>query len=313
MTRALILLLLLFPSTARAWNKPGHMAVGAIAHDVLKQDDPATIGRVVALLKQHPSYAESWAPKLADLPEEQRDRALFMFAAKWADDIRTVKEFDRPTWHYINLPYKPAGEPASIAPPPAPPINIVSQTKSNFDIAAGKGPADQQTPAARAVAATWVFHLVGDVHQPLHAVSLFTRDFRPPTGDRGGTFFYVRATPDARPVSLHKIWDDLLTGTETVREAANVATALRLNNDLAKDKLTELAETDPAKWASAESFNLAKDKVYAFDGKPIAGAKTGADDTPVLPEGYLKEAKRVAERRAVLAGYRLAALLKSIP
>ncbi|HYE20598.1 MAG TPA: S1/P1 nuclease [Tepidisphaeraceae bacterium] len=313
MVRALILLLALTPFSAPAWNKPGHMAIGAIAHDVLKQDDPAAIARVTALLKQHPSYAESWAPKLTDLPDDQRDRALFMFAAKWADDIRGNKEFDRPTWHYINIPYKPAGEPDSLQPPPAPPINIVSQTKANLDIAAGKGPADQQTPAARAVAAGWVFHLVGDVHQPLHAVSLFTRDFRPPTGDRGGTFFYVRATADARPVSLHKIWDDLLTGTETVRDAGNVATALRLDKDLAKDKLTELAESDPEKWASAESFNLAKEKVYAFEGKMVAGAKTGADDTPVLPDGYLKEAKRVAERRAVLAGYRLAALLKSIP
>ena len=34
----------------------------------LMLDDPAAIARVVALLKQHPSYAESWGPKLDDLP-----------------------------------------------------------------------------------------------------------------------------------------------------------------------------------------------------------------------------------------------------
>ena len=33
---------------------------------------------------------------------------------------------------------------------------------------------------------------------------------------------------------------------------------------------------------------------------------------PVLPEGYTKEAKAVAERRIVLAGYRLADLLKKV-
>ncbi len=30
----------------------------------------------------------------------------------------------------------------------------------------------------------WVFHLVGDVHQPLHTVALFTTQFPPPEGIR---------------------------------------------------------------------------------------------------------------------------------
>jgi len=34
------------------------------------------------------------------------------------------------------------------------------------------------------------------------------------------------------------------------------------------------------------------------------------DDAPTLPDGYTKKAKAVAERRIVLAGYRLADLLK---
>src|SRR5262249_13992287 len=36
----------------------------------------------------------------------------------------------------------------------------------------------------KAVALSWVFHLVGDVHQPLHAATLYNGQF--PRGDRGG-------------------------------------------------------------------------------------------------------------------------------
>jgi hypothetical protein len=42
--------------------------------------------------------------------------------------------------------------------------------------------------------AAWLFHLVGDIHQPLHTVQLFTREY--PNGDRGGNEICVRVTPD---------------------------------------------------------------------------------------------------------------------
>jgi hypothetical protein len=52
---------------ALAWNKPTHMIVGAIAYDVLKQDSPATIARVLELLKSHPEYDTRHAlPDCAD-------------------------------------------------------------------------------------------------------------------------------------------------------------------------------------------------------------------------------------------------------
>lgn len=50
-------------SPALAWNKPTHMVSGAIAYDVLKQDSPETIARVVELLKAHPQY-DTFATRL---------------------------------------------------------------------------------------------------------------------------------------------------------------------------------------------------------------------------------------------------------
>ena len=44
---AAVALLLLIAPTALAWNAGGHMVSASIAYDVLKQDDPATLARVL--------------------------------------------------------------------------------------------------------------------------------------------------------------------------------------------------------------------------------------------------------------------------
>lgn len=41
-----------------------------------------------------------------------------------------------------------------------------------------------KTTAQRALFARYLIHVVGDIHQPLHSVSLYNQTF--PSGDRGG-------------------------------------------------------------------------------------------------------------------------------
>jgi hypothetical protein len=57
------------------------------------------------------------------------------------------------------------------------------------------------------------------------------------------------------------------------------------------------------------SFELAK-KVAYRDGQVTGSAIR--DAAPVLPGGYTDEAKAAAERQIVLAGYRLAEVLKAV-
>ena len=62
-------------------------------------------------------------------------------------------------------------------------------------------------------------------------------------------------------------------------------------------------------WAKPESYELAKKVAYGN------GTLTGSpkeESASVLPRDYLNTAKRVAERRAILAGYRLADLLQQV-
>jgi hypothetical protein len=64
----------------------------------------------------------------------------------------------------------------------------------------------------------WVLHLVGDIHQPLHAVSRFTHQL--PQGDLGGN--RVRLCDPACRQELHFVWDQAL-GRGTPTEALALA------------------------------------------------------------------------------------------
>jgi S1/P1 Nuclease len=123
-------------SSAVAWNKAGHMVSGAIAYADLKQANPETLARVIALLKTHPHFETKWAPRLVQLPlsPEEQDLYLFMLAARWPDDIRGDPTFHHGAWHYINLPYKPEGQPASVQTVDPPPDNILQAYQTNLDI-----------------------------------------------------------------------------------------------------------------------------------------------------------------------------------
>ena len=100
-------------------------------------------------------------------------------------------------------PFRPEDEPASVQTKPLQAENILTPIAENERI--GVGASD---PAKRAIALTWLFHLVGDLHQPLHTVQLLTREYS--QGDRGGNQICVRVAPDRAPLDLHRLWDGLL-------------------------------------------------------------------------------------------------------
>lgn len=284
-----------------AWNKAGHMVSGAIAYAQLKAANPAVADRVIQLLKTHPQYEKSWAQRLEDAPDGERDLTLFMLAARWADDIRGDAAYHHSRWHYINLPFKPAGQPDSVVPPAADADNILRAFEVNLAIAANEKAVD----ADRAIALTWIFHLVGDAHQPLHSTALFTTDY--PRGDRGGNSVMIRVKePDGQPINLHKFWDDLIIGSENLRSVRNRAIELRLRPDFARSAMLELRDPEFEHWIKRESFELARSAAYR-DGQ-VTGSPDAAT-APVLPADYVPQAKAIGERRIVLAGHRLADVL----
>lgn len=298
---------LLTASSALAWNRAGHMVSGAMVYAALKRADGAALDAWTAVLRRHPHYAQRWQIKLEAVEASQRDPYLWMLAARWPDDVRGDPTYDQPAWHYINYAYKPADQPESVATIGPAAVNILSAFREQLETL--KSEADDPR---QAVALCWLLHLVGDVHQPLHTTKLFTTDFPAPEGDRGGTLFYIRATEQAEPITLHKFWDDLILGSEEVRAVGNRSILLR--REYPASGFAELApapaESDFRHWAETESFSLARSAVYR--GGQLQGSPQRAD-APVLPGGYARQSKRVAERRLSLAAWRLAALLGQLP
>ncbi|HSP68911.1 MAG TPA: S1/P1 nuclease [Bryobacteraceae bacterium] len=282
-----------------AWNRAGHMAMAAITYDELRREAPATIARVVAILRQHPQYESRWKPQIDGMSPEDQQRFLFMLAARWPDDIRGDSALDHPKWHYIDYPYKPPGQPASVLAPAPEAENMVAAFQNNVQIAQGTAPDEQ-----KAIALCWIIHVLGDVHQPLHTAALFTTQF--PAGDRGGNLIFIQAGASRpRTENLHAYWDNILPTDDRYGAASALARAFEARHP--RLTLGELAEPHFEAWAQ-ESFKLAGSTVYR-KGKIQSGADR--NHGAPLPRGYHAAAQRVAERRLVLSAYRLADFLRS--
>lgn len=283
-----------------AWSKSGHMLTGAIAHQDLKQRDPAAAKVVAELLwnstlpKIH-KEADSYYSH--DMDPQFR---FFLAAARWADDVRDLKEEHQKYWHFINIPYKPDGEPNWIRPSNPKRSNIKVTLTEQIKILRD----EDSTDADKAKALVWVFHLVGDIHQPLHTIAIFSKQY--PRGDSGGNAIYIRPQIGKGAINLHSYWDRSLGTSDNVTDIKNQGILLR--NMHTRSSLDEVEEDDLDAWIK-ESYDLAVEAAY-LSGE-LTMAKKASQAVPV-PDGYNDTMKTASEKRAVLAGYRLSDLLSSI-
>lgn len=310
-----LLAALSFTQTARAWNATGHMMVAKEAWDEMT---PAERQKATAILKNLPhfDYVVSHMPKDYSDP----DAYAFMEAATWPDNIRSNDHPDHaehhPTWHYIDYPVNPDNVPGAEMPNEtwdgkSDPENILQALQKET-----KELSDPDTaPDRRAIALCWVIHLVGDIHQPLHATSLFSKSY--PTGDKGGNSFLVKG-PFGN-TGLHSLWDNMLGVSRNPdaidKQLAPLEKDPKYSREAMKD---QIAKTDPKDWAK-ESYDLALSVVYQnahLEGasKELLHEDMKKADLPPLPVGYVEKGVALAQRRIMLAGHRLADLLaKTLP
>jgi hypothetical protein len=310
-TRALALAALLcLAGRAEAWNDFGHMETAAIAWAKLT---PEVRTRVAALLERNPSYS-NWVvgAKAAD-----RARVAFLRASTWADAIRSDSHFDddaqdSPTatqnigygdllrhkyWHFVDQPFSPDNTPTTQAPAP----NVATQIAAFRAALASHDLSDD----VKSYDLTWLVHLVGDAHQPLHCVSRY--DQADPKGDRGGNTVRItgnespvpcddpRFCPYGPPGNLHALYDDA-TGSSYSTAAASAAAARLPDAPDAKAQIL-----DEKAWIQ-EGLELAQSSIYV---KPI-----GIGRGPfAISKEYQRKAVELAKKRVALAGARLANLL----
>jgi hypothetical protein len=77
-----LLTIAVVPLPASAWNIPGHMLSGAIAYQVLQQENSQTIEKVTTALAKHPWYSNQWQARLQDVAVADHSLVLFMQAAR---------------------------------------------------------------------------------------------------------------------------------------------------------------------------------------------------------------------------------------
>ena len=298
-----------FAIRVAAWDDEGHMMVAAIAYDHL---NPDVRSRVDHLLTLNPYY-NTWTSMLPQgISETQRNKMVFMLAATWPDAIKRDNAYqndgadngDRPSgpeasqnigysdhlrhkyWHFVDRPFSQDG--TALEQPTTP--NAETQIAEFRRILASGSP-----DPLKSYDLSWLLHLIGDVHQPLHCASRFSQS--EPHGDAGGNRVKLCAPPCRD--ELHAFWDDVLGTSHSPSVALTAAAALHLNNA----DTNAANDTTTGDWID-ESFQLAKENVYSG---PI-----GAGDGPFsVTPAYRQSARKIAERRVTLAGFRLAAVLNS--
>jgi hypothetical protein len=290
--------------TAAAWNDFGHMEVAAVAWE--KLDAPVRT-QVATLLKLNPMYG-SWTKGVA---AQDRDRTAFLLAATWADAIKDASagytddkapsvpdpprkagykdRLQHRYWHFIDMPFSPDGTGTK---PPAPPNAKTQIAAFRAELSKKDAPS-----GVRSYDLVWLLHLVGDVHQPLHATARFVATQH--GGDHGGNDVLLCSdTACQRPDTLHFHWDGLLGPSHM-----KIADVVQAAHQLPEADATLAGVTNEAQWID-ESFAEAKKDAYAAPVGPTAGPFT-------LNNAYDTRAHADAKVRVALAGARLARLLNS--
>ena len=307
--RAVFLLFAAFTSAAWGWSMGGHRVTGVMTARALAATAPHAVTAIHALMQSHPA-ADAFAARLNEAGDDTgaRSERLFAEMAQWPDEVRSgaLKAYHRGDWHTIDVPF--------VAPGYNPPrealiagTNLLTALEENLRIAA-----DIAAPATdRAVALCWIFHLVGDLHQPLHAASLYSPAF--PDGDRHGTRFYVRPPHGDDAVSLHYFWDSAIQRSQQMTEVLRTAT--QLQSLYPRETLDELLQRpyldtgSPRRWILEESHRLAISSAYR-DGQ-LAGSADRRSAVR-LSEAYAAAAQGIAARRMALSAIRLAEVLRAI-
>jgi hypothetical protein len=291
-----------FAVPAFGWHDTGHKITAYIAWQRMT---PEVRDRVVKILLAAPEDAQlsTFYMSYGSQSEETRKRDFFIMASTWADlikdknfDVR-YKKYNHNNWHYYDTLWmlkdgkveflKTSDDPGHMMEKLAEFDKTIRGTASNAD---------------KAIALAWMEHLIGDVHQPLHATTrAYGTDDK---DDHGGNLFSLtpKGTPRAQADDLHTFWDGIIgRNIPNTGDACDTAYLIPIAQTIMKDYPYDKLRTrlEPGKFDvwEKESVDIATTEVY----KGVKRYEEPSND-------YKKKAFKIAEERLALAGYRMAEL-----
>lgn len=311
---AIALLLSVSGRPASAWNPYGHMAVACVGYKNMTAQARA---RATQLLKLNPYY-EQWKKQAGDVKsDDELNLRVFMLAATWPDVIKGDKSFTtdgaeggfRPSgpsasqntgyddkqlhmyWHFYD---KPFSDNKKAALPTVPTPNSETQMAAFRKVLSSTDASDE----LKSYDLTWLIHVVGDIHQPLHNVARISDQY--PNGDNGGNLVKLTCPDCPSKYNLHWFWDGALgsSGDPKVIPDPNKVIETASHFPKVNKKASENLDVDT--WIQ-ESFKIAQNSIY----KPL-GKTNGPFE---LSEKYKAQSKTIAEKQGELGGERLANLL----
>ena len=282
---ALLTSLLLLTGHARAFGPEGHAIIAEIAEARLTDKAKEQIAALLKLDDSHAKHLDQ--------------------IASWPDAIRPSRP-ETGNWHFVDIPLD---APKYVASRDCKEGDCVVVAIKRFADVLGTKDAE---PKDRLEALKFLVHFVGDIHQPLHCVTDFSK-FPPPEGDRGGNKIHL--TYFGKPMNFHSLWDggiieealDLELGPHFAPNLKGTfAEAMKLNKKIrdndaaawAPDGLAGQLDTVVVDWAN-DTHVLAQN---AYRNLPTPRLK-GWDET------YKDFAWPVIEAQLMRGGVRLAKIL----
>lgn len=239
---------------ALGWGQTGHRVTGAIAQQYLS---PLSQAALMELLPDSSlAEASTYADEMLSHPSEF-----------WQ---KTSKP-----WHYVTVP-KGKSYPEIGAPHEGDALSALKQFTETL-----------RSPSAsideKRLALHFVVHLIGDLHQPLHAGN---------GTDLGGNTTKVRFF--WQDSNLHRVWDTQMLGQ---RQLSYTEWTRRLTRKITAEDIRNWASTDPLIWVE-ESIKI-RDEIYPEDSNNM-----GYD--------YLYDHLPTVTTRLKMAGIRMAMYLNQV-
>jgi S1/P1 Nuclease len=292
---------------AEAWGCKGHQTVALIAEKYLT---PEAREMVMTLLSGNPVDPQLKRYCGTAVSDPMGD------ASTWADDVRSVRK--NGPWHYIDIPRGAKREPLErfcgnegcVTKVIAAQIAILRDKNASG--------------ISRAEALRYVLHFLGDLHQPLHAI---TND------DEGGNCLplqYLRRKPHEQGhgfvPNLHSLWDSAIPerdmeGADPVEYAGTLEEAF--GGEIEGWQKAGIRVDDWAweshDYAETAAYGPLTPKIRVEPDRPVHSC---TDDNNVgqrlllqhifAGDAYQNQAALVVRRRLAQAGVRLAMILNDV-